>query len=161
MSKVTFKGKTPWAEKMKKPAHCTVEVLTESKGAAYPAGRMLIPTPVAVDEIVRVIPKGELLTTDRLRKILAAQNDADYACPLTTGIFLRIAAEYAEEQRQNGIDEVTPYWRVIRDDGSLIDKLPGGIEHQAALLTKEGFTFIPKGKKNLRVKGFEGHLATL
>lgn len=161
MSKGNFKSRTPWAEKMKKPAHCTVEVLAESKSATYPAGRMLIPTPIAIDKIVRTIPKGELLTTDRLRKILAADNNADYTCPLTTGIFLRIAAEYAEEQKQNGVQNVSPYWRVIRDDGSLIDKLPGGVEHQAELLANEGFTFMPKGKKNLRVKGFENHLASL
>lgn len=161
MAKTSLKSRTPWAEKMKKPAQCVVEILTEDKSKAYPAGRMLIPTPKAVDAIVSTIPKGELLTTDRLRKILAAQNNADYTCPLTTGIFLRIAAEYAEEQLAGGAKNVSPYWRVIRDDGSLIDKLPGGVEHQAELLGNEGFTFIPKGKKNLRVMGFEEHLTSL
>lgn len=156
-----LKSRTPWAEKMKKPAACTVEVLVDTKSATYPPGRMLIPTPVAVDEIVRTIPKGEVLTTGRLRQVLAAKNDADYTCPMTTGIFLRIAAEYAEEQRLNGVKKISPYWRVIRDDGSLIDKLPGGISHQAELLSTEGFTFTPKGKKNLRVKDFEGRLANI
>lgn len=158
MAKEKLSSKKRWAEKMKKPAAPVVEVLDEAKGPAYPAGRMLIPTPVAVDAIVRTIPKGELMTTYKLRKILARTYDADYACPLTTGIFLRIAAEHANEQTVEGVKDVCPFWRVVRDDGSLIDKLPGGIEHQAALLEKEGYTFIPKGKKNLRVKNFEEYL---
>jgi alkylated DNA nucleotide flippase Atl1 len=113
---------------------------------------------MAIDEIVKTIPKGELMTSGKLRAMLADKFEADYACPMTTGIFLRIAAEYANEQMNNGVKKVTPFWRVIRDDGSLIDKLPGGIEHQAELLEKEGFTFIPKGKSNLRVKGFEEYI---
>ena len=153
-----FTTTKPWAEKMKHPAEPVIEVLNEQKGSAYPAGRMLIGTPMAIDEIVKCIPKGELMTAGKLRAIMAEKFDADYACPMTTGIFLRIAAEYANEQMNNGVKSVTPFWRVIRDDGSLIDKLPGGIEHQAELLAKEGFTFVPKGKSNIRVKAFENYI---
>jgi hypothetical protein len=153
-----FTSRIPWAEKMKRPEHPEIIVLDEDKSAAYPAGKMLIPSPVAIDDIVKTIPKGELITSGKLRSKLAAQFDADYACPMTTGIFLRIAAEYANEQMNNGMKSVTPFWRVIRDDGSLIDKLPGGIEHQAELLAKEGFTFVPKGKNNLRVKNWQEYI---
>jgi alkylated DNA nucleotide flippase Atl1 len=153
-----FTTKKPWAEKMKHPAEPVIEVLNEQKGPIYPAGRMLIATPMVIDEIIKTIPKGELMTSGKLRAMLADKFEADYACPMTTGIFLRIAAEYANEQMNNGVKKVTPFWRVIRDDGSLIDKLPGGIEHQAELLEKEGFTFVPKGKSNLRVKDFENYL---
>jgi alkylated DNA nucleotide flippase Atl1 len=153
-----FTTKKPWAEKMKYPAEPVIEVLNEQKGPAYLAGRMLIGTPMAIDEIVKGIPKGELMTAGKLRAIMADKFNADYACPMTTGIFLRIAAEYANEQMNNGVKSVTPFWRVIRDDGSLIDKLPGGIEHQAELLAKEGFTFVPKGKSNFRVKAFENYI---
>lgn len=153
-----FTSRIPWAEKMKKPAEPFVEVIANSTSKTYPDGRMLIPTPMAIDDIVKTIPKGELMTSGKLRAMLADKFEADYACPMTTGIFLRIAAEYANEQMNNGVKKVTPFWRVIRDDGSLIDKLPGGIEHQAELLEKEGFTFIPKGKSNLRVKDFENYL---
>ncbi len=158
MANSKIKSSTHWADKMKKPAAPFVEVVEEQKGPVYPPGRMLIATPIAIDDIVRTIPKGELLTSGKLRNMLAAKYDADYACPMTTGIFLRIAAEYAEEQRSGGVKNITPYWRVIRDDGSLIDKLPGGVTHQAELLAKEGFTFQPKGKNNLRVKDFALHL---
>lgn len=153
-----FTTKKPWAEKMKHPAQPVIEVVANSISKTYPEGRMLIATPMVIDEVVKGIPKGELMTSGRLRSILADKFNADYACPMTTGIFLRIAAEYANEQMENGVKNVTPFWRVIRDDGSLIDKLPGGIEHQAELLEKEGYTFVPKGKNNLRVKGFENYI---
>jgi alkylated DNA nucleotide flippase Atl1 len=53
---------------------------------------------------------------------------------------VRIASEAAEEDRKAGRPEsqITPYWRVIRDDGSLIDKFPGGTKAQAQRLMSEG-----------------------
>ena len=90
---------------------------------------------------------------------MAKDFEADSTCPLTTGIFVRIAAEAAEEDLQMGKSEITPYWRVIRDDGSLNDKLPGGVSAQAAHLEKEGHTIEPaKGKKPPKVKDFEKSL---
>src|SRR5437879_603056 len=92
----------------------------------FGGGMMLIPTPKLVDELVRKIPKGKLATVGELRRKLATEFKADVTCPLTTGIFLRIAAEAAEEDRANGRKRVTPYWRVVKDDGTLNPKFPGG-----------------------------------
>ena len=47
----------------------------------------------------------------------------DHSCPLITGIFVRIIAEAAEEDRRAGHKTITPYWRVVRDDGSMHEKL--------------------------------------
>jgi alkylated DNA nucleotide flippase Atl1 len=78
---------------------------------------------------------------------------------MTTGIFLRIVAEVAEEDLRSGKGEVTPYWRVIKADGSLNEKFPGGIQAQAAHLKKEGHSIEPgKGRKPPRVKNFEKSL---
>lgn len=71
---------------------------------------------------------------------------------MTTGIFLRIAAEAAEEDARAGATTITPYWRVLRDDGSIIEKLP----KQPARLKSEGFAL----SKN-RVKDFEKQLIGL
>ncbi len=49
-------------------------------------------------------------------------------CPLTTGIFLRIAAEAAGEDDGSGKTRITPYWRVVKDDDSLNPEFPGGME---------------------------------
>jgi len=87
---------------------------------------------------------------------------ADFTCPLTTGIFIRIAAEAAEEDLSRGEKEITPYWRVIKADGSLNEKLPGGTEAQAARLREEGHSIEPgKGKKAPKVKDFEKSLQKL
>src|SRR5207247_841128 len=100
--------------------------------------------------------KGELVTVSEIRSRLARDNGVDVACPLTTGIFIRIAAEAAEEDFRNGRKRVTPYWRVIRDDGSLNEKFPGGVKTQSQRLNEEGHTIAPgKGKKHSRVKDFE------
>ena len=67
-----------------------------------------------------------------------AKYDADVACPLLTGIFVRIAAEAAEEEAAAGKTRITPYWRVLKDDGSLNPKFPGGVERQEERLRDEG-----------------------
>ena len=86
---------------------------------------------------------------------MAKDFKVDSTCPLTTGIFVRIAAETAEEDLRVGKSEITPYWRVIRDDGSLNEKFPGGVDAQTARLREEGHTIEPgKGKKPPKVKDF-------
>jgi hypothetical protein len=78
---------------------------------------------------------------------------------LTTGIFVRVAAEAAEEDRQAGKIRITPYWRTIKDDGKLNEKFPGGARAQAAKLRQEGFTIqAGKGKQPPKVKEFEKYL---
>ena len=87
---------------------------------------------------------------------------ADKTCAKVTGIFIRIAAEAAEEDLKNDREEITPYWRVIKPDGSLNEKLPGGVEAQAAHLREESHTIeLGKGKKPPHVKDFEKSLQKL
>ncbi len=119
-------------------------------------GRMLIPKPLDVDALIRVVEKGKLITDSQIRERLAKDFHADITCPMTTGIFLRIAAETAEEDLGKGLKQITPYWRVIKSDGSLNEKFPGGVDAQAAHLREEGHTIEPgKGKKPPKVKDFE------
>ena len=125
-------------------------------------GRMLIPKPLDVDALVRQIHKGKLASVDQIRERLARDFGADLTCPLTTGIFLRIAAEAAEEDASRGEKNITPYWRVIKGDGSLNEKLPGGAEAQANRLREEGHAIEPaNGRKPPRVADFAGSLQTL
>lgn len=116
----------------------------EAWNQAYGGTGMLISTPLDIDKAVREIPKGKLLTMSALRQKLAAAQGADYTCPLTTGIFLRIAAEAAEEERALGQADIAPWWRVVRDDGTANDKLPGKGPLQIELLAEEGIHFAPK-----------------
>jgi alkylated DNA nucleotide flippase Atl1 len=81
---------------------------------------------------------------------------------MTTGIFIRIIAEAAEEDLREGKKQITPYWRVIKDDGSLNEKFPGGAEMQAERLRQEGHAIEPrKGKRPPKVVGFERCLIKL
>jgi alkylated DNA nucleotide flippase Atl1 len=118
--------------------------------------RILVPTPLMVDEVVRTVPERKLVTVGQIRRQLAGPFKADSTCPLTTGIFLRIISEVAEEDRQAGKTSITPYWRVIKDDGSLNPKFPGGAEAHGQKLRDEGHEIIPgKGKKPPRVINFD------
>jgi hypothetical protein len=148
------KRRKTWREKLEKEQ--------EPRVVETPRGRMLIPKPLDVDALIRRIPRGKLVTVNQLRERLARDFQADYACPLTTGIFLWIAAEAAEEDISRGVREVTPYWRVIRADGSLNERFPGGVELQAARLREEGHIIEPgKGRKPPRVKAFSESLQDL
>jgi hypothetical protein len=155
--KSKFKSRTSWREKLEKPQEAKL-VKVPPKMSRFGSGMMLIPTPGLVDDLIGTVPKGKLLTIGELRRKLATDFAADVTCPLTTGIFVRIAAETAEEDRLNGRRKVTPYWRVIKDDGSLNPKFPGGIAQQARYLRSEGFNVTPNGKKPPTVKEFERKL---
>lgn len=104
----------------------------------YGPGKMLIPTPLQVDAIIREIPEGQVRRMKEVGDDLAQRAGADMSCPMCMGIFWRLAAEAAEEDRAEGREDLTPYWRVIKTDGKLNEKLPGGLTAHAARLTAEG-----------------------
>jgi hypothetical protein len=157
------KGAT-WKQKLKQshPNHGKIVPMPPGMQKRFGVGTMLIPRPLDVDALIRKVRKGRLVTVSRIRARLAADCGADHACPFTTGLFIRIAAEAAEEDRRAGKQRITPYWRLVRDDGSLNERFPGGVKAQAARLRAEGFRVAPAGgKKAPKVKDFEKHLARL
>jgi alkylated DNA nucleotide flippase Atl1 len=154
-----FLSRVPWRNKMERPQEPKL-VRVPPKMSRWGQGMMLIPTPKLVDAIVRKVPKGRLVTVGEIRRKLAADFSADVTCPLTTGIFIRIVAEAAEEERANGRKRVAPYWRVIKDDGSLNPKFPGGIEQQARYLRAEGCAIARRGSRTV-LKDFEPRLTVL
>jgi len=158
--KPKFTSRTRWRAKLEKPQAPKI-VDIPPKMARFGSGTMLIPTPQLVDELIRKVPKGKLVTVAELRRKLAADFDADVTCPLTTGIFIRIAAETAEEDRANGAARVTPYWRVVKEDGSLNPKFPGGAAQQKRYLRVEGFATRPHGDKLKLIDGFARKLHKL
>lgn len=139
-------------------SHGLPKVVDDPRGR----GKMLVPKPLDVDALIRKIRKGKLVTVTQIRERLAKDFHADLTCPMTTGIFIRIAAETAEEDSSRGIKQITPYWRVLKADGSLNEKFPGGTKTQAARLKKEGHRILPsEGKKLPKVKDFERSLQKL
>jgi hypothetical protein len=94
--------------------------------ADIPSGsNMLIATPKIIDKYIQEIGVGKRIDTKTLRKDLAIEHNADYTCPVTTGIFLRIVAEANYEKLQQGkhLEEITPFWRVIESNSTLAKKL--------------------------------------
>ena len=165
-----FKSRKSWREKLENPpAGLPKVVKVPPKWQKTMGGEnILVPTPLLVDELIRKVTKKKLTTVGQIRKKLAQEYRAYSTCPLTVGIFLRIISEAAEEDRQSGKnlsraqsrEQVTPYWRVVKDDGSLNPKYPGGVEAHAARLKEEGHRIVPgKGKKPPKVAEFEKALA--
>jgi alkylated DNA nucleotide flippase Atl1 len=154
-------AKKSWQEKLldSKDFPKVVEVTPKMAGrwGVKLGDTVVIPAPVEVDEIMKKVPKGKLITINEIRKILAKKHCATIACPITTGIFARISAEAAAEMAKEGKKEITPYWRTLKAGGVINEKFPGGVEAQKKLLEKEGHRIISKGKKHL-VVDFEKYL---
>ncbi len=134
------KGKT-WTDKVLDPAKAPIVKKLDKDFADMPAGcRMLIATPLIVDQYVRQIPKGRSSTLKTMRSDLAAEYHADYTCPVTSGIFLRIVSEAAYEQLQQGkpISRVTPFWRLVDARSPLNKKFSFGPDFVIAQRKKEG-----------------------
>lgn len=119
-------------------------------------GAMIISSPAEVDELVRKINRGEVVTLDDLRAALARRHGVAVACPVSTAIFANMGARAAEELRQAGVpaDQLTPWWRVLKKGGFLNPKLPGGIERQSTLLAADGVKASPL-RKQLAVFDYE------
>src|SRR5262245_38198780 len=129
-----------WQEKLninRKPE----VVRIEKSYAGIPVGaQVLVSTPNEVNAFVRRIPEGRFVPPEEVRRRLAVKHGADTACPLATGIFLRIMAEAAWEQIQQGKDsaDVTPFWRVVPPRSSLAKKLACGEAFVRKMQRQEG-----------------------
>lgn len=119
-------------------------------------GSMVVSTPAEVDALIRHVGPGEVVTLDDIRQGLARRHGATVACPVSTAIFINMAARAAEEQRLRGEDPeaLTPWWRVLKRGGLLNPKLPGGVEKQQALLAAEGVRASPL-RRHLAVYDYE------
>ncbi len=155
-----LKSRVPWREKLEKGDPRIVDIPPRMEKTCG-SGKMLIARPLDVDSLIRRIPRGKLATVAQIRESLARAFSVNTTCPLTTGIFIRIAAEAAEEDMRQGAKSIAPYWRVVQADGRLNDKFPGGAAAQARRLTEEGHAIEPGKGKTPRVKDFEKSLTKL
>jgi len=141
-------GKKSWCEKLLDSKDFPrVVKITRKMSKRWGTGTVVIPAPMEVDEIMRSVPEGRLITINEIRVALARKHGATIGCPITTGIFAYIAANAAEEQRQRGEVNLTPYWRTLKTGGVMNEKYPGGIEGQKDLLEREGHEVVRKGSR--------------
>jgi len=151
------KARKTWQEKLveSKDLPKVVEI-TGKMSKRWGTGTLVIPAPREVDEIMAKVPEGKVTTINQIRALLAQKHGATIGCPITTGIFVNIAARAAGEAAAEGKKDITPYWRTLKSKGELNEKYPGGVDAQAAHLREEGHTIeLGKGKKPPKVKDFE------
>lgn len=127
--------------------------VTGKMSQKWGTGTMVIPAPSEVDALMRKVPRGRVTTINELRSALAKRHKADFACPITTGIFAWISANAAAEDLASGKKKITPYWRTLKTGGDLNPKYPGGLRDVAARLRAEGHR-IEKHGKGLSVQNF-------
>ena len=102
----------------------------DKKFADIPEGsKMLIASPLIIDEYVKSIFYGEFVEPVKMRDDLAKKYQTDKTCPVTTGIFLRIISEASYEEYDSGfdLDAITPFWRMVNPNSKLAEKLACGI----------------------------------
>jgi hypothetical protein len=146
------KKKKSWVEKLNDSKDFTKVVeINEKMSERWGTGTVVIPAPLEVDNFMRKVPRGKVTTTNEIREALAEKHDASIGCPMTTGIFAWVAAHAAEEQRGEGLQDITPYWRTLKTKGIIIPKYPGGAKGVKKLLESEGHTVAQKGKKHFVV----------
>ena len=112
-------------------------------------GKMLLPSPAAVESVLIDIPLHRLLTTGQLRQELTRKFGVQGTCPVTAQKALVALAHNPGKQ--------VPYWRVINQNGGLISRFPGGVQGHAARLQAEGFSIETQGDTH-RVKNYKTYI---
>lgn len=152
---MTYKKKT-YKEKLNEvKGYPKVEKIKAKYEARLGKGTILIPSPLEVDELMRKVPKGKLITINTIREELSKKHHATICCPICAGIFSNIAAHAADEDGGSGLKNINPYWRTLKSDGQLNPKYPGGIENLRTRLESEGHEVIKKGKNKFVVENFD------
>lgn len=143
-----MKPKKSWREKLTTNKGLPkVAAVTGKMTRRWGSGKMVIPAPLEVDALMKQVPKGRVVTINELRAFLAARHRANFACPITTGIFSWIAAHAAAEAEAEGKKRVTPYWRTLKTGGEINPKYPGGVAEISRRLEAEGHRVVQKGKR--------------
>src|SRR5436853_5901581 len=102
-----MKPKKSWQDKLRDSKGLPKVGKIEGKMCKrWGTGMMVIPAPVEVDEVMRGVPRGKLITINEIREALAKKHQVNVGCPITTGIFAWIAAHAAEEAAAEGVKHV-------------------------------------------------------
>jgi hypothetical protein len=135
-----------WREKHDGHKHpVQIETLDKPFAGKPPGATMVIATPKDMTAFFKSVPRGKSRSMDDLRAHLAKKHKTDFACPLTTGIFSRIAAEHAYAQIAEGesANAVAPFWRVIDPKSPLAKKLACGPDFISRMRAEEGIADAP------------------
>ena len=113
-------------ERLNKAKSPKVVILEKDFAGIRAGSSMFVATPKIVDEFINKMPYGRFITMPELRADLAIEYDCDATCPVSTAIFLRVVAEEALEQLEQGATtaDITPFWRVVAPGDKVSARLP-------------------------------------
>ena len=114
-----------WTEKFNKQYKEKIKKLTINFADIKKGETMLVSSPVSIAKYIKKIPKGKKKTVNEMREALAKKAKANKTCPVSTGIFLRIAVEASlEEQSKKKLKKPKlPFWRIIDEKSTIAKKL--------------------------------------
>ena len=114
-----------WIEKFNKPYKEKIKKLTLNFADIKKGETMLVSSPSSIAKFIKKIPKGKKKTVIEMRDTLAKKAKVNKTCPVSTGIFLRIAIEASlEEQRKKKLKKPNlPFWRIIDEKTAVAKKL--------------------------------------
>ena len=121
--KLADKNNLPKVLKLQKKFPCYNAV---HKMGANVGDDVVLVNPSEIVKIMKLVPKGKLITLVEICKTIAKKHRVKACCSLTTGIFIMTAANAAEEAANEGKLLQIPYWRTLKVDGFLNEKYPGG-----------------------------------
>tara|TARA_B100000427_G_C15301389_1_gene504169 strand:- start:251 stop:619 length:369 start_codon:yes stop_codon:yes gene_type:complete len=88
-----------WIAKFNKPYKEKIKKLTFNFADIKKGETMLVSSPSSIAKYIHKIPKGKKKTVIEMREALAKKAKANKTCPVSTGIFLRIAIEASLEEQ--------------------------------------------------------------
>ncbi|MFM9841704.1 MAG: hypothetical protein ACKVOI_01915 [Dongiaceae bacterium] len=135
-----MKRKKSWTEKFQSSRPHEVKPAPMDIAGMKKGEIMLIPSPTIIAKFIEGIPRGRSLDVKTFRRKLARRYKAEVACPITTGILLRIVAEAALEAHEQGkaLADITPFWRVMDAESPTAAKLSCGSAFVSKLRRQEG-----------------------
>lgn len=117
--------KKSWEEKFYEKPNFKIKVIDRSFWGYVRGSKMLIPSPKIIENYLNQSDEGLKLSVETMREDLAIEFGADFTCPMTTAIFLRIVSEYSYEKyiQNNSMHNICPFWRIVDPNSKLADKL--------------------------------------
>ncbi len=117
-----------WREKRDGANPPVVKPLEMAYVGFKPGAKMLVSSPPEIDAYCRALPNGTARTVAEMRQDLAKKHGADFTCPLTTSMFVRIVAEAALDEKDEGaaLEAITPFWRVVEPEARVATKIRTG-----------------------------------
>ena len=71
------KPRKTWQEKLADSKDLPrVEVITDKMSKRWGTGTVVIPAPIEVDEIMKKVPRGRLITINQIREVVAKRHGA-------------------------------------------------------------------------------------